>query len=190
MKIHNLIDIANPKIVDLKSLKNHPKNPRKQTDKGMALLRKSVEELGAFRPLIVNNKNQILAGNQLFSILKERGVKAHPCIFPVKDLTDEQEKKIIVMDNSNSFNEASNDFDIDMIEENYGDILKDFNVSLDDIKIDIQDEEEEESDDLRSSDESLLAEIKIQCLTKDRKEIQEWLETKIRHETTYEVKFK
>lgn len=133
IKLKQLINLKNIEIINIDKLKNHPLNPRRQTEEGMELLRKSVKQLGTFRPFIINNKNEILAGNQLLKVLKEEGYKEASCILPNAELTEEQEKQIIAMDNQNSFHKSSNQFDADIVANHFNYVLEEFELQPEEI---------------------------------------------------------
>lgn len=150
--LNQLIDINNPKVLKVKDLKQHPKNPRKQNKEAMEFLEKSVEKLGSFRPLIINTKNEVLAGNQLLSILKKKGIEEIACILPFKELTEEEEKAIIIADNQNSFYENSNKWDVDLVFNEFDLVLEEF--KLDPVNFDLSLKEEVEEEIDRGTNES------------------------------------
>lgn len=133
--LNQLIDINNPKVLKVRDLKQHPRNPRKQNKEAMEFLEKSVEKLGSFRPLIINTKNEVLAGNQLLSILKKRKVEEIACLLPFKELTEEEEKAIIIADNQNSFYENSNKWDVEIVFNEFDVVLEEF--KLDPVNFDL-----------------------------------------------------
>ena len=57
------------KLGDLKQLEN---NPRKISDKDYQKLGEDIEEMGNFRPLIIDTDNIILGGNQRYKQLLEK----------------------------------------------------------------------------------------------------------------------
>lgn len=150
--LNQLIDINNPKVLKVRDLKQHPKNPRKQNKEAMEFLEKSVEKLGSFRPLIINTKNEVLAGNQLLSILKKRKIEEIACLLPLKELTEEEEKAIIIADNQNSFYENSNKWDVDLVFNEFDLVLEEF--KLDPVNFDLSLKEEVEEETNRGTNES------------------------------------
>lgn len=145
--LNQLIDINNPKVLKVKDLKQHPKNPRKQNKQAMEFLEKSVEKLGSFRPLIINTKNEVLAGNQLLSILKKRKIEEIACLLPLKELTEEEEKAIIIADNQNSFYENSNKWDVDLVFNDFDLVLEEFKLDPVNFDLSLKEEVEEEETD-------------------------------------------
>lgn len=150
--LNQLIDINNPKVLKVRDLKQHPKNPRKQNKEAMEFLEKSVEKLGSFRPLIINTKNEVLAGNQLLSILKKRKIEEIACLLPLKELTEEEEKAIIIADNQNSFYENSNKWDVDLVFNEFDLVLEEFKIDPVNFDLSLKEEVEEETD--RGTNES------------------------------------
>lgn len=150
--LNQLIDINNPKVLKVRDLKQHPKNPRKQNKEAMEFLEKSVEKLGSFRPLIINTKNEVLAGNQLLSILKKRKIEEIACLLPLKELTEEEEKAIIIADNQNSFYENSNKWDVDLVFNEFDLVLEEFKLDPVNFDLSLKEEVEEETD--RGTNES------------------------------------
>ena len=91
-------------MIQLINLKSLEKNPRKITSKNKRVLKESLEEdikFLEFKPLLVDEDNNILAGNQRYNILLEMGYTEIPdewvkcCI----GLTDAEKKRLIVKDN-------------------------------------------------------------------------------------------
>ena len=91
-------------MIALNSLKTLEKNPRKITSKNKRVLKESLEEdikFLEFKPLLVDEDDTILAGNQRYILLKEMGYTEIPdewvkrCI----GLTEAEKKRLIVKDN-------------------------------------------------------------------------------------------
>ena len=88
-------------------------NPRRHGERQLAELVKSVEQFGQYRPLVVDETGEILAGNGLYTALVRVGIEKI-AVYRVKGLTDGQKKKLILSDNR--LGELSND-DFDLVEE-------------------------------------------------------------------------
>ena len=91
-------------MIKLDDLKPLEKNPRKITSKNKRVLKESIEEdikFLEFKPLLVDEDNTILAGNQRYTILKELGYSEVPDEWIKKciGLSDEEKKRLIVKDN-------------------------------------------------------------------------------------------
>ena len=82
------------KKVKLTELKEYPNNPRKGDVDSIAV---SLAAHGQFKPLIVNAENVILAGNHTFKAMQTLGWEEAQVL--VVDATEEQAKKIVLVDN-------------------------------------------------------------------------------------------
>lgn len=107
--------------MELKDLKQDKRNYRKHDDRNISLIRKSVDELGLGRSIVIDNENEIIAGNGLVSSLsKDTPIKVietdgkELVVVKRTDLktNDEKRKKLAVMDNSTS--DTSN-FDMELL---------------------------------------------------------------------------
>ena len=107
------------KLSDLKLLEN---NPRKIDDKDFEKLGEDIEEMGNFRPLIIDTENVILGGNQRYKQLLEKyGDDFEVEVsLPDRKLSEEERKKIIIIDNTHR-----GDWDLDILGEEFGNILED-----------------------------------------------------------------
>lgn len=125
-------------------IKFDKRNYRKHNDRNKELIKKSLEECGAGRSIVIDNDDEIIAGNGIYE-------QAQALNIPVKvietdgselvvvkrtDLNtdDEKRKKLAVMDNSTS---DSSEFDLELLSV-------DFDVpDLQDMGIDIPEEKED-----------------------------------------------
>lgn len=82
------------KLVKLSELKAYANNPRRGNVDMIAV---SLAEHGQYKPLIVNTDMTILAGNHTYKAMQTLGWTE--CQVRVLDVTDEQAKKIILVDN-------------------------------------------------------------------------------------------
>lgn len=81
--------------VPVKTLKPHPKNPRKGNVKAIA---DSIEANGFYGAVVVQRStNYILAGNHRYKAAKQRGAKEIPVLFV--DVDDDQALRILLADN-------------------------------------------------------------------------------------------
>lgn len=74
---------------NIKSLKNHPKNPRKMSSHDAEHLKKSLEKFGLIDKPIINTDNMIIGGHQRLSVLKKMGVEEIECYVPDEPLSQE-----------------------------------------------------------------------------------------------------
>jgi hypothetical protein len=90
--------VKNLKITDIKE---NPENPRIIKDDKFKKLVKSIQEFPKMleiRPLVINEDNIVLGGNQRLKACKEAGLTEVPVI-SITDLTPEEQKEFIIKDN-------------------------------------------------------------------------------------------
>jgi DNA modification methylase len=88
-------------IVDIKTVKPNPSNPRHIKDHKFTQLVKSIRhfpEMLQLRPIVVDSDNIVLGGNMRLKACIEAGLKEVPIIV-ASELTDEQQKEFIIKDN-------------------------------------------------------------------------------------------
>lgn len=93
------------KTIVLAALKLNEKNPRRISDESFENLKRSIRRDPQFmklRPIIIDEKNTIIGGNQRYRALVDMKKKVVPASWVVraKDLTEEQRKRFVVLDNS------------------------------------------------------------------------------------------
>jgi hypothetical protein len=96
------------KISHLKDLSPDPKNPRRHTERGMGLLEKTLEKLGAGRSILVDESGRILAGHGVVEAAGNVGIEkvipveasGHELIAVVrKGLREKQKQEMALADN-------------------------------------------------------------------------------------------
>ena len=103
-------------------IKLDKRNYRKHNDRNKDLIRKSLNECGAGRSIVIDNEGEIIAGNGIYEQAKELGLKtkiietdgSELVVVKRTDLNtdDEKRKKLAIMDNSTS---DSSEFDIELL---------------------------------------------------------------------------
>ena len=93
-------------------IKFDKRNYRKHNDKNKSLIRKSLEECGAGRSIVIDNNGEIIAGNGIYEQAQKLGLKTKIIETDGSDLVvvkrtdlntdDEKRKRLAVMDNSTS----------------------------------------------------------------------------------------
>ncbi len=88
------------KIIKMKlaDLVKPEKNVRIHTEQQIKEFRRSVEMFGQIRPIVVDEKNVILAGNGLYDTLIAMG-KDTADVYRYDNLTENQKKKLMIADN-------------------------------------------------------------------------------------------
>ena len=137
--------------MQLKDLKQDKRNYRKHNDRNISLIRKSVDDCGLGRSIVIDNENEIIAGNGLVSaISKNTPIKVIEStgkeLIVVKrtDLStkDEKRKKLAVMDNSAS---DSSEFDLELLKLDFDDFkLQEMGVDFTTLEPEVEEETEEE----------------------------------------------
>lgn len=127
--------------MELKDLKQDKRNYRKHNDRNITLIRKSVDEAGLGRSIVIDKNNEIIAGNGLVSsISKDTPIKVVETdgsqLVVVKrtdlDTNDDKRKKLAVMDNSSSDN---SEFDLVLLSEDFDSVqLEDMGIDIDSIE--------------------------------------------------------
>lgn len=113
--------------MELKDIKFDKKNYRKHSDKNKSLIKKSIEETGLGRSVVIDSENELIAGNGVVSQLpKNTKIKvietdgSELVVVKRTDLktADEKRKKLALMDNSTG----------DAVEWDIDNLKGDFNV--------------------------------------------------------------
>ena len=115
-------------IVELSKLKPNENNPRKISKAKLEELKKSLQafpDMLKLRPLIVDENNVVIGGNQRFTALIALGIKSAPVIY-AQGLTPERRKEFIVRDNAHY---GEWDFDFNPEEWNF-DSVRDWGVTI------------------------------------------------------------
>ena len=133
----------------IKDLKQDKRNYRKHNDRNLSLIKKSVEEVGLGRSIVIDAENKIVCGNGLVSQLdKDTPVKvietdgSELVVVKRTDLrtSDEKRKRLAVMDNSSS---DTSEFDISLLQEDFEvPDLQEMGIDIPDIEVEPLDDEE------------------------------------------------
>ena len=86
--------IIHKKVSDLKPYKN---NSRTHSDHQINQIKNSINEFGFTNPILVNEKNGIIAGHGRLLAAKELELDKVPCIV-LSGLTKEQQKALVIID--------------------------------------------------------------------------------------------
>ena len=115
------------------------RNYRKHSDKNKKLINKSLKECGAGRSIVIDNEDNIIAGNGIYEQAQKLGLKtkvietdgSELVVVKRTDLAtdDEKRKQLAVMDNSSS---DSSDFDFELLQEDFDtETLTDWGLDVD-----------------------------------------------------------
>ena len=78
----------------------HPpkRNVRMHTDRQLKEFKRSIEQFGQIRPMIVDEEGTILAGNGLYEAMKAMGLTEADC-YVMKGMSENEKKKLMLADN-------------------------------------------------------------------------------------------
>lgn len=148
--------------MEIKDLKQDRRNYRKHNQRNLDLIKKSVDEVGLGRSVVIDSENEIICGNGLVSTLdKNTKIKlietdgSELVVVKRTDLStdDEKRKQLAIMDNSTS---DSSEFDIELLKV-------DFDIpELQDMGIDIPDVEINNEEDLGGEEKAVNKKL-LQC---------------------------
>lgn len=128
-------------------------NYRKHNDRNKELINKSLKECGAGRSIVIDNEENIIAGNGIYEQAKKLGIKTKVIETDGSELVvvkrtdlqtdDEKRKQLAVMDNSTS---DSSEWDFEKLETDFdAEELQDWGIDAD---FEIEEEADEEEEDL------------------------------------------
>ena len=118
------------------AIKYDKRNYRKHNDRNKELINKSLKECGAGRSIVIDNEDNIIAGNGIYEQAQKLGIKtkvietdgSELVVVKRTDLAtdDDKRKQLAVMDNSTS---DSSEFDIELMKEDFDIVtLQDWNI--------------------------------------------------------------
>ena len=84
--------------IELDKLKPFKNNPRKHTDEQIEQIAKSIEEFGFLNPILVDEKNTILAGHGRYMASKTINLESVPVV-KAENLSKEQKQALVIADN-------------------------------------------------------------------------------------------
>lgn len=91
----NIIQVTEKKISELKRYKN---NPKKHGESQLRELVKSIQRYGFRTPVLIDSKNNIIAGHGRVDAARRAGLTAVPCIC-FDDMTPEEVRQYRIVDN-------------------------------------------------------------------------------------------
>lgn len=110
-------------LVDIKTVKNNPNNPRVIKDDKFVKLVNSIKEFPKMleiRPIVVNADMIVLGGNMRLKACIEAGLKQVP-IIKADDLTEDEQRQFIIKDNVSGgewhWEMLANEWDAEQLEE-------------------------------------------------------------------------
>lgn len=158
--------------MQIKDIKFDERNYRIHSEKNKQLIRKSINECGLARSVVVDNENCLIGGNGVVSQLdKNTPVKvietdgSELVVVKRTDLStdDEKRRQLAVMDNSTS---DSSEFDLELLQMDF-DVpeLKDMGIDIPDISVEDEKEPKDISDELKEE-----YEVVVECSDEEEQE--------------------
>ena len=153
------------KYLKTSSLKPYEKNAKKHDKKQVSNVAESIKQFGFVQPIVVDKNNNIIIGHCRLEAAKKLNLEEVPCVM-VDDLTDEEVKKLRLLDNK--LNES--DWDIDLIAEEILDL------DFDDFDVDWELPEDEETETYEQRMQEFQSRMESGELSEDDEEYQEFLQ--------------
>lgn len=135
--------------MELKDIKQDKHNYRVHNERNLSLIKKSIDEVGFGRSIVIDNQNEIIAGNGLISqVDKNTKIKvietdgSELVVVKRTDLktNDDKRRQLAIMDNSTSDNST---FDFALLQSDFdNETLSEFGIDMPNLDTQIVDEEE------------------------------------------------
>jgi len=112
-----------------KDIQEYSKNEKIHTNENLALIRKSISDIGYVTPIVIDENNVILAGHGRFAVMLESKTLKIECM-QITGLTELQKKKFRLYDNQTA---RTGHFDNDLLLDTVGGILaedSEFNIGI------------------------------------------------------------
>ncbi len=115
------------KVISTSELLAYKNNARTHSDNQVKQIANSINEFGFTNPLLINDKNTIIAGHGRLLAAKQLNLNKLPCVI-VSNLSPEQEKALIIADNQLALNAG---WDLETLKLEIDDLkLNDFDIDL------------------------------------------------------------
>lgn len=93
---------------NINNLKPFPNNPRQHTDKQVQQIASSIAEFGFLNPILIDEKNVILAGHGRYMASIKLNLQNVP-VLKVENLSEEQKQALVIADNKIGTNSTWNE---------------------------------------------------------------------------------
>lgn len=110
---------------DPSTLEPYPFNARRHSKDDIKKLAKYIQNVGYINPVIIDEKNMILAGHKRALACMEAGLKNIDC-FVIEGLTDDQKKAYIIADNQFTL---VGKWDEDLLKQELNDLMIEINLN-------------------------------------------------------------
>lgn len=156
----------NVKNIEISKLKPYERNNKKHDKIQINNVAESIKQYGFVQPIVIDKDNVVVIGHCRLLAAKQLKMREVPCIC-VDDLTDEQVRKLRIVDNKT--NESEWDF------ENLALELEELDFSEFDFEFGAESEVEEPQDDYETRMQNFQARMESGELSEDDEEYQEFL---------------
>lgn len=130
--------------VKIEQIKPYERNTKKHPETQIKNIAESIKQFGFIQPLVLDasKDNEIIIGHGRYFASQLLGYKEVPCVF-VENLTEEQVRKLRILDNKLNESEWDDDLlKLELEDLDFGDFDIDFGVEFD-----VEQEQEEEYED-------------------------------------------
>ena len=156
------------KEVEINKIKPYKNNAKKHPQEQVANIAESITQLGWRQPIVLDSNGVIIIGHGRFLAAKKLQLKTVPCHY-AEDLTEEQAKKLRLLDNK--LNES--DWDVDFLKLDLEDL--DFDGFDIDWGLEVGNGEETELDEYERKKQEFRARMEAGELSDDDEEYQDFL---------------
>ena len=124
--------------IKIEVIKPYEKNTKKHPETQIKNIAESIKQFGFIQPVVLDNNNEIIIGHGRYLASQLLGYDEIPCVF-VDNLTEEQVRKLRILDNKLNESEWDNDLlRLELEDLDFGDFDVDFGLEMtDDDNIDI-----------------------------------------------------
>ena len=92
------MNISDSHPVELSELREYPNNPRKHSAQQIEEMKRSLSLFGQYRPFVLNEAGEVLAGNGMLQAMRELGWETGQAV-TLQGATTAEEKKLVLADN-------------------------------------------------------------------------------------------
>lgn len=141
--------------IEIDKIKPYANNTKKHPETQIKNIAESIKQFGFIQPLVLDNNNEIIIGHGRYFASQLLGMEEVPCVF-VENLTDEQIRKLRILDNKLNESEWDDDLlKLELEDLDFGDFEIDFGIDF----------EEEDDDDEKRKDVELkeIISVVIDC---------------------------
>lgn len=129
--------------IKIEAIKPYEKNTKKHPETQIKNIAESIKQFGFVQPLVLDKNNEIIIGHGRYFAAQRLEMEEVPCVF-VENLTEEQVRKLRILDNK--LNESEWDDDLlrlELEDLDFGDFDVDFG-------LDFEEEDDEKKEKMLS----------------------------------------